>query len=461
MPSMRIETDALGDVSVPEEALWGAATQRALDNFAVSGRRFPKAFIVSLSRIKGAAAEVNGELGLLDAAYASAIAKAAADIAAGQFLEHFPLDIFQTGSGTSTNMNANEVIANLANAQLGGHRGAWAPIHPNDHVNRCQSSNDVIPSALHVAAALDITERLLPALARLRMALSEKAQAFDHIVKIGRTHLMDAMPVRLGQEFFGWERQVEKGVARISHALAALHELALGGSAVGTGFGTHSEFAARVCAHLASETGLPFHPAANSFEALASHSPCAEVSGALQATAGSLVRIADDLRLLASGPRLGLGEMVLPALQPGSSMMPGKVNPVIPEMVVQVGTQILANHTAIAVACQGGHLELNTQLPVIASNLLESIEILANAATLFAKRCIEGIRPNEAACQRNIEQSLSLATALVPAIGYERAAELAHEAARSGKTIREVALERQIAAEEELDRLLDVRAMTL
>ncbi|HPQ81498.1 MAG TPA: class II fumarate hydratase, partial [bacterium] len=374
MKEPRTEEDSLGSVEIPSDSLWGASTQRAIDNFPVSARRLPSPFIRSLGLIKKGAAEANGELKLIDRKLAHAIASAADEVALGKRNVEFPVDVFQTGSGTSTNMNANEVIARLANIELRGDANTWNPVHPNDHVNRCQSSNDVIPSAIHVAACTEISGKLIPSLEKLRRSLSAKALEFDHIVKIGRTHLMDAMPVRLGQEFAGWARQVEKGAERMGRILPALLELALGGTAVGTGFGAHPDFAKKVCRKLSKWTGLEFEPAKNPFEALSSHGPCVEASGALKATAGSLVRIADDIRLMASGPRLGFAEIKLPALAPGSSIMPGKVNPVIPEMVVQVGTQVAANDLAVTLAAQGGHLELSTQLPVLASNLLESVE---------------------------------------------------------------------------------------
>ncbi|MFA4873829.1 MAG: class II fumarate hydratase [bacterium] len=460
MQSHRIESDSLGDVKIPADALWGAATQRAIDNFPISSRRFPRSFISMLGLVKAAAAETNAELGLLEEAHARAIADASRDVARGTYDAQFPLDVFQTGSGTSINMNANEVIANIANASFGESREKWHPIHPNDHVNRCQSSNDVIPSVIHLAAASEIDRSLIPALELLRAALAAKAKAFDHIIKIGRTHLQDAMPIRLGQEFGGYARQIEKCIERMRRALPALCELALGGTAVGTGTGAHPDFAAGVCSRLTSELMLDFWPARDHFEALSSRAPCVEASGCLKAAAASLVRIADDLRLLASGPRLGLCEIRLPSLQPGSSIMPGKVNPVIPEMVCQVATQVMANDTAISVAAFAGHLELNTQLPVIASNLLESIQILTSASHVFAERCIAGIEANEEQCRSDVERSLSLATALVPKIGYARAAEIAKEAAATGKTIRDVALERAVADSDELDEILDMERLT-
>ncbi len=456
----RTEKDALGDVRVPADVPWGAATQRAIENFPVSARRFPPVFIRALALIKRAAAETNAELGRLDPAIADAIAHAAQAIAAGGHAETFPLDIFQTGSGTSTNMNANEVIATLANERLGHKCGDPNAIHPNDHVNRGQSSNDVMPSALHLAAALEVRDRLLPALQLLAARLGEKGQDFDDIVKIGRTHLMDAMPVRLGQEFSGWARQVEGAVEALAALLPTMGKIALGATAVGTGAGNTTAFAPAVAGRLTQETGLAITPARNGFAALSSRGPAVLFSGTLKTAAVALLRIAEDIRLLASGPRLGLGEITLPALQPGSSMMPGKVNPVIPEMVCQVAHQVIANDLAVTLGACGGHLELNTQLPLIASNLLESITILANAARLFAERCVAGIEANEERCRRDVAQSLALTTPLAAKVGYARAAAIAHEAERSGRTIRAVALEQEVASAEELDRLLDARALT-
>jgi len=456
MTSYRTESDALGEVKVPDDALWGSATQRAIENFNVSRRRFPTNFISKLALIKQCAAEVNCELKLLEKNISDAIASAASNVAGGNHFDQFPLDIFQTGSGTSTNMNANEVIANLANLSLGGRLGAWEMVHPNDHVNMGQSSNDVMPSALHIAAASKIKKRLIPLLEGLHESLSKKSGEFDQVFKIGRTHLMDALPITLGQEFGGWARQVEKSVEYLKRTLPALSELALGGTAVGTGTGAHPDFAKRVCKKLSKHLKIDFVPAKNHFEAISSHGPCVEVSGSLKTIAVSLSRIADDIRLLSSGPRLGLGEIRLPALQPGSSIMPGKINPVIPEMVCQVATQVVANDVAITTASMAGHLELNTQLPVIISNLLESIDILANATDLFAKKCIDGIEACEEKCRQNIDRSLALATALVPKIGYARASEIAKMAYVSGKTVREVALSEGIAGEEELSELLNI-----
>ncbi|MFH1829490.1 MAG: class II fumarate hydratase [Pseudomonadota bacterium] len=460
MESFRTEQDALGKISIPSDALWGAATGRAIKNFPISSRRFPSHFIAMLGRIKAAAAKTNQELGLIEDKFANAIISAAYKVADGEHYDQFPLDVFQTGSGTSINMNANEVIANLANASLGKDLGTWDPVHPNDHVNLCQSSNDVIPSVIHLATVTEIDRSLIPALVELRAALASKARAFDSIIKIGRTHLQDAMPIRLGQEFAGYARQVEKCIERLRRMLPSLCELALGGTAVGTGAGAHHDFAASVCDRLSAEFVLDFRPAASPFEALASRAPCVEASGCLAAAAICLMRIADDIRLLASGPRLGLGELKLPALQPGSSIMPGKVNPVIPEMVCQVGSQVIGNNAAVIAAASQGHLQLNTQLPVIAANILESIQILTAASHSFSEHCVTGIEADEARCASDVEKSLALAMALVPKIGYARAAEIAGEAASSGRTIREVALHRGVAGSKELDELLQLERLT-
>ncbi len=460
MAEVRIERDSMGEVRVPAWAYYGAQTQRAVENFPISGIRFPRSFIRALGLIKYAAARVNQELGLLEGRIAGAIQQAALEVAEGRWDEHFPLDIFQTGSGTSTNMNANEVIANRAIELLGGEIGSKDPVHPNDHVNKGQSSNDVIPSAIHVAAYLQVHEALLPALRHLYDVLEEKAKAFDGLVKTGRTHLMDAMPVRLGQEISGWASQVEHGIRRIESALPHLAELALGGTAVGTGINTHPEFGARVAQVLAEVTGLPFREAENHFEAQAAQDAAVELHGQLKTVAVSLMKIANDLRWMGSGPRCGLQEITLPALQPGSSIMPGKVNPVIPEAVTMVCAQVMGNDVTVTVAGQSGNFELNVMLPVLAHNLLQSIQILARAARLLADKAIAGMVPNEAQLERLVEQSISLATVLAPHIGYDRAAEIAKTAWRTGKTVREVAREMGVLPEEELERVMDVRRMT-
>ncbi|MFZ2446653.1 MAG: class II fumarate hydratase [Syntrophobacteraceae bacterium] len=449
----RTETDALGTVEVPESAYYGAQTRRAFENFPVSGRTFPRSFIGAIGLVKELAAEVNLALGLLDAKLGSAIRDAAREVAEGKLDDQFILDVFQTGSGTSTNMNANEVIAGRANEMLTGRRGGKEPVHPNDHVNLGQSSNDVIPTVIHVAAVCAIRNRLVPALERLREALAKKAAEFSDVMKIGRTHLQDAVPISLGREFGGYARQIELGLARVKRAEDSLSELALGGTAVGNGINTHPEFAGRVIRLLTEKTGRSFREAQDHFEAQAAQDSAVEASGELKTVAVSLVKIANDLRLLASGPRCGLGEITLPSLQPGSSIMPGKVNPVIPEMVIQVAAQVVGNDATITICGQGGYLELNTMLPVIALNLLESIEILASAASLLAKKCVSGIVANRDKCESYIEQSLALSTSLVPFIGYDRASEIAKEAFATGKTVREIARETGILPEDKLDEI--------
>ncbi len=451
----REERDSMGRVSVPAEAYYGAQTQRAVENFRVSSLRFSRPFIQALGLIKKHAARVNAELGLLPAELAEPIAAAAAEVAEGRLDDQFLVDVFQTGSGTSTHMNANEVIAGRANETLTGRRGGRSPVHPNDHVNLGQSSNDVIPSAIHVAALLGIRSHLLPSLEMLARALERKAEAFRGIRKIARTHLQDAVPMSLGEEFGGYARQAELGIGRVRAAELNLAELALGGTAVGTGMNTHPEFAPRVIAGLARETGIPFREAQNHFEAQAAQDAAVEMSGALRTAAVSLTKIANDLRWLSSGPRCGLGEITLPALQPGSSIMPGKVNPVIPEAVLQVAARVIGNDAGIAFAAQAGNFELLVMLPLIAHNLLESIELLGSAASLLAERCVSGLTANPGKCRANLEQSLALATALVPAIGYDRAAALAKEAFDSGRTLRETAVLRKVLPEDELHRLLD------
>ena len=449
----RIERDSMGPLEVPIDALWGASTQRALLNFPVSGERMPRTLIRALGMIKEAAAAANARLGKLDPAIADAVRAAAEEVVDGTLYDHFVVDVFQTGSGTSTNMNANEVIANRANRHLG--ENAAVRVHPNDHVNAGQSSNDVMPAALHVAARLAIHEDLLPALTRLEDALAAKAREFADVLKIGRTHLMDATPMSLGQEFGGYARQVGRGVERAHSAGDALAELALGGTAVGTGLNCPPGFAKEVIDHISRRTGLVFREAEDHFEAQGARDAAVEASGAMRTIAVSLMKIANDLRLLGSGPRCGLGEISLPALQPGSSIMPGKVNPVLCESVTQVAAQVIGNDAAIAVAGTHGHLELNTFLPVIARNLLESIRLLASASGLFASRCVAGIEARRGRAAEFVEKSLATVTALVPAIGYDRAAEIAKEALRSGRTVREVCVERRVLPAEQLDALLD------
>jgi fumarate hydratase, class II len=414
--------------------LYGGETKKAIENFPVSGEPVPASVVHWLGRIKGAAARVNGELGLLDPKVAAAIAEAADAVAAGAYDDQFPVDVFQTGSGTSSNMNSNEVIATLAGEG----------VHPNDHVNMGQSSNDVFPSAVHLAALDEATNTLLPALKRLEKALSAKARKFKNVVKAGRTHLMDAVPVTLGQEFGGYAAQVRLGQERIEAALTHVRQIPLGGTATGTGLNTHPKFAEGVRKRLSKETGLKIEPPEDPFEAQANRDALVELSGALKVVAVSLTKIANDLALMGSGPRAGFGELYLPELQKGSSIMPGKVNPVIPEVVMQVAAQVIGNDTAITVGGLQGNFELNVRIPLIARNLLSSIHLLAATATLFAEKCIEGIEANKAATDRSAQSTLAVATALNPVIGYDKAAEIVKEAAESGRLLRDVAIEKGV-----------------
>ena len=450
----RIEHDSMGDVAVPAWAKWGAQTQRATENFPISGTPIPRRLIAALGALKGAAAEVNGRLGVVDGDIAAAVAAAAGEVAAGQWDDHFPIDVFQTGSGTSSNMNANEVVARLAGERLG------RPVHPNDHVNASQSSNDVFPSAIHLAAAGGIAEDLVPALDHLARVLRAKAAEAASVVKAGRTHLMDATPVTLGQELGGYATAVEHGAVRVGGCLEHLGELALGGTAVGTVINAPSGFAAAVIERLARSAGLPLREAADHFEAQGGRDAVVEASGQLKTVALSLARIANDLRLMGSGPRTGLAEIRLPDLQPGSSIMPGKVNPVIPEAVYQVAAQVVGNDAAVAFGATAGAFELNTAMPMMARNLLESIAILAAGARLLADRCVAGIEADVERCRANAESSPALATALNPHIGYEQSASVVRQAAFEGKTIRQVVLERGLLAPEKVDIVLDVDAMT-
>ena len=456
---MRIERDTMGELPVPADAYYGVQTARALQNFPISGLRFPRSFIRALGLIKSAAAVVNESFGLLDKKVAEAVRKAAREVVDGRWDHEFPLDIFQTGSGTSTNMNANEVIANRASELLGGARGTKR-VHPNDHVNLGQSSNDVIPTAIHVAAVELIKRQLLPGLSRLHVALAVKARQFDKIVKIGRTHLQDATPIRLGQEFSGYARQVELGIERARHAQQALSEVALGGTAVGTGLNARPDFAKRVLALVSKETDCRLVEARNHFEAQSAQDALVEASGELRTIAVSLMKIANDIRWLGSGPRCGLGEIILPETQPGSSIMPGKVNPVIDESLTMVCAQVIGNDVAITVGGQAGNFELLVMLPVMASNLLQSIELLGRAADNFSVRCIEGIRADEKRCRDSIEKSLAMCTALAPEIGYDAAAKLAKRAYQTGRTVRQVAMDEHVLPEGRLNELLDPWRMT-
>ena len=460
MQGKRIESDSMGTVEVPSDALYGAQTQRALDNITISRWRFGRRFLKALGLVKWAAARANAELGLLDETTAAAIQAAAEEVIRGDHDGEFPLDVFQTGSGTSTNMNANEVIANLANRNLGFELGSRKPVHPNDHVNLCQSSNDVIPTSTHIAALLAIDEALAPGLAELRGSLAAKADEFDGIVKSGRTHLMDATPVRLGQEFAGYASQVEHGLARVADARNELLELALGGTAVGTGVNAHPDFAGTAIGHLARRLGLDLREADNHFEAQGARDAVVSASGALKTVAVSLARIANDLRWLASGPASGLGEIRLPSLQPGSSIMPGKVNPVIPEAVIQVAAQVIGNDTSITLGGLGSIFELNTMMPLMAHALLFSIEVLGAAAELLASKCVDGIQADPKRCSDLLSGSLVLVTALVPAIGHDAAAQVSKRAYETGRTLKETVLEMGLMSQEEVDRVLDPRSMT-
>lgn len=450
----RIERDSLGEVRVPADALYAAQTQRAVENFPLSDLRFPRPFIRALGLIKGAAAAANQKLGLMDAPLSAAIQSAAAEVAAGDHDAHFPLDIFQTGSGTSTNMNANEVLANLASRKLG------AKVHPNDHVNMSQSSNDVIPTAIHVSAYLAVAEDLLPALAYLADVLERKAAEVDHVVTTGRTHLMDAMPVRLSQELGGWRSQIVHGIERVKSSLPRLAELAQGGTAVGTGINAHPEFGKAIAAELADWTGQPFVTSANYFESLSTQDAAVELSGQLKVVATSLMKIANDLRWMNSGPIAGFGEISLPALQPGSSIMPGKINPVIPEAVAMVSAQVTGNDLVITLAGQSGNFQLNVMLPVAAYNLLQSITLLAGACRLLADKAIAGFTVNEEKINDLVGRNPILVTALNPVIGYELGAKIAKTAYAEGRTLRQVALEMTDLTEDELTRLLDPRQLT-
>ena len=452
--SFRVERDSMGEVRVPAEALWGAQTQRAVQNFPVSGLTMPRPFIAALGLVKQAAARANKTLGLLDARIAQAVEAAAAEVAAGRHDAQFPIDVFQTGSGTSSNMNANEVIASLATRRLG------SPVHPNDHVNMCQSSNDVIPSCIHVSASLAVRRELAPALTHLAGALSVREREVGHVVKTGRTHLMDAMPVTLGQEISGWRTQIENGLARLECVQPRLTALAQGGTAVGTGINAHPQFGRRVCEELTALTGLAFAPARNYFEALSAQDTAVELSGNLKVIAVSLMKIANDLRLMNSGPLAGLSEIALPALQPGSSIMPGKVNPVIPEATTMVAAQVIGNDTAITVAGQSGNFQLNVMLPVIAHNLLQSIQLLASVTRLLADSAIAGFKVNEARIAAALDRNPILVTALNPVIGYEKGAAIAKKAYAEGRPIREVAEQSTDLPREELARLLDPAELT-
>jgi fumarate hydratase class II len=447
----RIERDSMGEMAVPAGAMYGATTARAIENFPISNLRFSRSFLRALGLMKQACAAANLELGLLDAHRANLIQAAAAEVARGDWDDHFPIDLFQTGSGTSTNMNANEVIASRA-AQIAG---TERPVHPNDHVNMCQSSNDVIPSAIHVAAYLEIVELLLPAMAHLQQTLERRAEETHGVVKTGRTHLMDATPVRLGQEIGGWAFQVAEARARLEASLPRLAKLAIGGTAVGTGINAHPEFGSKVAAHLSTLTGQPFEKTTNHFAGLASQDTAAEVSGQLKAYAVGLLKIANDLRWMNSGPQAGMAEIVLPALQPGSSIMPGKINPVIAEATMMVCAQVIGNDAAITIGAQHGNFELNVMLPVITHNLLESIELLASMSRVLADKAVAGFTVNQEHIDDLVEKNPIMVTALNPIIGYELGAKIAKAAYAEKRRVKEVAAEMTDLSPKELDRLLD------
>jgi len=457
---MRSETDSMGSVNIPAEAFWGAQTQRALENFDISGQRFPFEFINALGHLKFACAHANMDLGILSQELGEAILHASEEVANGNCDDQFPLDVFQTGSGTSTNMNANEVIANRAIQFLGGQVGSRTPVHPNDHVNMSQSSNDVFPTAIHIAGTLLIRDKLIPALEKLADSLEVKSVSFDEIVKTGRTHLQDATPVRLGQEFGGYASQVRKSVERAQKAILAMRELPLGGTAVGTGINCPESFPQIAISYLNQELGTDFVEAEDHMEANAVRDGIVEASGQLRTIAISLTKIANDIRWLGSGPRAGLGEISLPAVQPGSSIMPGKVNPVMAEALIMVAAQVIGNDAAILQGGLGSYFELNMMMPLIAYNLMNSIKWMAEAINAFSERCVEGVEANPERCQKSVERNLSLATALVPIIGYDRAAEISKSAYKSDRTVLEVASELDIIPLQELKQILDPKKMT-
>ena len=455
MTDTRIEKDSMGDMDVPASSLYGASTQRAILNFPVSGYRFPREFIRALGLIKIAAARSNLDLGELDPSRADLIVRAASEVCIGTLDAQFPVDIFQTGSGTSTNMNANEVIANRCSQMAGKLIGSHDPVHPNDHVNMGQSSNDVIPTAIHVATAESLKNLLLPALQRLESALLAKSKECWDIIKIGRTHLMDATPIRLGQELSGYAKQVEYACLRVGNAISAIEEVALGGTAVGTGLNTHPEFARRAVGRISEDTGIAFREAANHFEAQGAKDGLVQVSGQLKTIAVSLFKIASDLRWLSSGPRCAIGEIQLPAIQPGSSIMPGKVNPVMCEVLMQVASQVIGNDATITWCGANGNFELNVMSPVLAHNILESVRLLANASSLFASRCVQGIVANKDRCEELVELSMAMVTALSPLIGYDRAAKIAQESAKTRRTVRQVCRDEHVLPPVQLDDALD------
>ena len=460
MSTTRTEKDSMGEFQVSSTAYYGAQTARAVANFPVSGIRFPRPFIQAMGAIKRAAAETNVEMGLLDMELAKGIYQAADEVISGKLDAQFVLDIYQTGSGTSTNMNTNEVISNRAIEIMGGVIGSKSPVHPNDHVNKSQSSNDVIPTALHIAAATELQTKLLPSLQSLHSALLQKARDWDDVVKIGRTHLMDATPVRLGQEASGWARQVELSIARLEAVKPHLMELAIGGTAVGTGINSPKGFGTAVSAKLAARFGLPFVEAKNHFEAQGSQDGAVELANQLSTVAASLLKVANDVRWLSSGPRCGLGELSLPAVQPGSSIMPGKVNPVMCEQLMMVCTQVIGNAVTVTVANTHGNLDLNVMLPVMARNVLESITFMANSVQVFTEKGVAGLTANKERAESLVEWSMSMVTSLAPVIGYDNAAKLAKRAVEEGRTVRDLCLSEQILPADLLNELLDSRKMT-
>ena len=458
---MRKEQDSMGDMLVPDDAYYGAQTQRAVENFPISGIPISKSMIQALGKIKRSAAIVNNELGLLDGERKNAIVQAADEIIEGKFYSQFPIDVYQTGSGTSSNMNCNEILSNRASEIMGGVIASKDPVHPNDHVNLGQSSNDVIPTAIHIAANTMLEEELIPALQKLADELDEKVIEFSDIVKIGRTHLQDATPITLGQEFSGYTQMVKNGIKRIQNAQGFLSELAIGGTAVGTGINTKAQFGSLVAKEISRFTGISFIEASNHFEAQGAQDAAVETSGALKTIAVSLSKIANDIRWLGSGPRAGLGELILPAVQPGSSIMPGKTNPVICEAMIQGCAQVIGNDMAITIGGQGGVFELNLMLPLIAHNLTNSITILSNSTNIFTEKLITGLKANKEKCAGYIEGSLAMCTSLAPVIGYDKAAQIAYKAFNSGKTVREIAMEDNVLDKDKLDEILDPKSMTM
>lgn len=457
---MRIERDSMGEMQVPDSAYYGAQTQRAFENFPVSDLKLPIPTIKALGIIKRSAAIVNNKLGFIPEDIKNAIVRAADEVIDGKFNDQFIVDIFQTGSGTSSNMNTNETIANRASEIMGGNIGDRFPVHPNDHVNYGQSSNDVFPTAIHVSANIEVQNSLIPVLENLYNSLDKKAKEFDSIMKIGRTHLQDATPIRLGQEFSGYAQMVKNGIKRLKNSTPLLSELAQGGTAVGTGINTHKDFGRLIAEEITKISGVQFKEAENHFEAQAMQDAAVELSGSLKTIAVSLSKIANDIRWLGSGPRAGLGEIILPAVQPGSSIMPGKVNPVICESMIQACAQVIGNDLAITLGGQGGVFELNLMLPLIAHNLLQSVQILGNASKMFTEKLVDGIQADEKKCKDYIEGSLAMCTSLAPIIGYDKAADIAHKAYKTGKTVRQIAMENKVLEEDKLNKLLDPRSMT-